>query len=206
MRTQPPEVAAYLQQVERLLAPLPPDQRRHVVEDCAQHLDDAVGEGRTPQEAIALLGTPQEVAERAFQEHQEQTGVDPRPRYLTRSRVWQLVGAAAALAAGLVALLLPGYVLVMTGSDGEPAVSVLSLLEHGGLVAVGTVAVPVVLAASPLAVRGRAWWAVSVASVALLGVVVLLGSLTIGWFFLPALVADVVALVLARRAQSRQVT
>ncbi|MDO5287102.1 MAG: hypothetical protein Q4G45_09845 [Actinomycetia bacterium] len=199
MRAQHPEVAAYLQQVERLLAPLPPDQRQQLVEDCAQHVRDAVGDGRSAQEAIALLGTPEEVAEQAFQEYQDQTGVDLRPRYLTRSRVWQLVGAGAALAAALAALLPPAYGEVTTSAD-DLTVGVPSLLEHSGPAVVVAVVVPVLLAAAPLAVRGRAWRPVSVAALVLLAGFVVIGSATIGGYFVPALLAGVVGLVLGRRS------
>lgn len=57
--------------------------------------------------------------------------------------------------------------------------------------------IPTVLTALPLLIRGRARIKVSVAATVALAVFVVMGSASIGWFYIPALTAAVAAVVAA---------
>ncbi len=98
---------------------------------------------------------------------------------------YALSGLAAAAVAASALLVAPVY------SSGR------TLLEANGPAAAWTLAAPVVFAAAPVFVRGRARRAVTVAAAAMLVIFCLLVST--GPFFLPA----AVLLVLAARATRR---
>lgn len=207
MRSQsqlPAEVRAYLLEVEHRLASLPEDQRRQVVEDLTQHIVDATDEGAVPQEVLVRLGDPKEVAEQTFQQHQEQTGVDLRPRYLGAKRILQLIAASLAIAAALAVLFLPSYIEVTESSGGQESISSQTALEFVGPRILLVVAIPVALAALPLFARGRAWRPLSIASALMLTLFAVIGSLSVGWYFLPAMLVAIVAAFIPDRPRTGQ--
>ncbi|NWL31651.1 hypothetical protein [Paenarthrobacter nitroguajacolicus] len=63
--------------------------------------------------------------------------------------------------------------------------------------------IPVALTALPLLTRGRARISVSVATAVALVVFVVIGSGSIGWFYVPALTAAVAAVVASLGSQTR---
>lgn len=115
------------------------------------------------------------------------------------ARRWNLVAAAIALLTGLSAALLPLGMTSSVDSNGVQSSSRVSLLSHEGPSVLIVVALPAVLVSLPLLVRGAAAsHRARVAIVVLLGVFVMLGAMTIGLFFVPTLIA----MVLAMSAQS----
>lgn len=63
--------------------------------------------------------------------------------------------------------------------------------------------IPVALTALPLLARGRARTPVSVATTVVLIVFVVIGSASIGWFYIPALAAAVAAVVTSMGSHAR---
>jgi protein-S-isoprenylcysteine O-methyltransferase Ste14 len=107
--------------------------------------------------------------------------------------VWQLVAAGLALVAAAVVITVPLYSQVSSTSAGDQQTRSSTALSVVGPTILLTLLVPVLGAALPLAARGRAWQPLSVVSAAVLAVFVLLGLLSVGWFFIPALIVSVIA-------------
>ncbi len=109
-------------------------------------------------------------------------------RYLQPKRTAQLVAfGLAVVAAGLLALV---------PADGQ------TLVDANGRGVLVTLAVPVALTLVPLLLVGRAWVVGSIVCAALLAAAVVVGLLSIGVFFLPALIAAVVGAALSPRRSS----
>ncbi len=125
--------------------------------------------------------------------------VDARERYLSAKRAVQLVALVLAVAAASALAVLPTYIEMSVTSDGAQSVRGATLVEANGLWAAFLLAVPVVVAALPLLARGRAWQPLSIASVVLLFGCVIVGFLSIGWYFLPAAIAAAVGAGLSPR-------
>lgn len=195
----PPELRAWLHDVERRLHALPDDQRTETLSGLAEHVVELTDSGLSGAEAVARLGSPASVAEDAFAEYQQQTGRDLRGRYFTVKRVLQLAAFVLAVAAAAVVAFRPSFILVTTDSDGIEQIQAATVLEVVGLWYLLVLAIPVVLTAVPLFARGRAWQPVSIACVVPLTVFVAIGMLSISWDFLLAWVVAVVAVLLPAR-------
>lgn len=195
---------SWLREVERRLSALPPDQRAETLAGLIAHLTDAIDSGANEAQALTRLGSPAQVAEAAFQEYQQQTGVDARWDYWTARRVVQIVATAFALAAAFLAAFGPAYSSVTETVDeaGQTTTQATSatLVEVNGAWVLIVLAVPVLLAAMPLGATGRWWQPLSIASAVLLIIVVVVGSLSIGWFYIPAMIAAIVAVFLPTRS------
>ncbi len=109
-------------------------------------------------------------------------------------RLVQLFAAGLAVAAAVAVIALPLYAQESSTSSGDVQSGSATVLSVVGPQVLLALLVPVLDAALPLAARGRAWQPLSVASVVVLAVFVVLGSASIGWFFVPALVLAVIAL------------
>lgn len=109
--------------------------------------------------------------------------------------VRQAIAVSLAIAASLVLLVLPMYTEVKLMSGGPGQVSHSTLLETVGPSIFVPLLIPIALTALPLLRRGRARIQVSVATTVALAVFVVVGSASIGWFYVPALAAAVAALV-----------
>ena len=108
------------------------------------------------------------------------------------ARRWNLVAVAIALLTGLGAALLPFGTSGSTDSNGLETTMRVSLLSSEGPGMIIVVAIPVLLAALPLMLRGgQAAHRTRVGIVVMLGVVVMLGAASIGVFFVPTLIAMV---------------
>ena len=127
-----------------------------------------------------------------------------RPRYCNAKRIVQFVAAALALAAVLAVALLPSYIEVSTTSDGGEVVTSSTVLQVVGLWFLLVLAIPLAITLLPLPARGRAWQPLSIISATLLTLFTILGSLSIGFYFLPAMIASIVAAFLPTRPPTSQ--
>ncbi|SEB39434.1 hypothetical protein SAMN04489806_0393 [Paramicrobacterium humi] len=120
--------------------------------------------------------------------------------YVNGKRIAQIIAVVLALAADAMILFGTRYTDVTSDSSGHESTVTRSFLEVNGPMILISLAVPVVVAALPLFFPHRGWQAASVASVVLLAIFVFLGALTIGVFFMPALIAAIVGLAMRRPA------
>lgn len=116
-------------------------------------------------------------------------------RHLDSWSIRQVLAVSLAVIASLVLLLVPVYTQAKLKPGGSEKISHPTLLETVGPSVFVPLLIPVVLTALPLLVRGRGRTPVSVATAVALGVFVVLGSASIGWFYIPALAAAVAAVV-----------
>ena len=117
----------------------------------------------------------------------------PGTRRRRRHDLWQLVALVLSVAASLLLLVLPVYESSTTSSSGAEVSGTSTLLETQGPAVLVTLAVPILLTGVPLLVQGRARGAVSLVCTLLLGIGALLALLSIGVFYLPALVCSIAA-------------
>lgn len=109
--------------------------------------------------------------------------------------VRQALAVSLAIGASLVLLLVPMYTEVKLSAGGPEHVGHPTVLETAGPSIFVPLLIPVALTALPLLVRGRARTPVSVATAVALVVFVVIGSASIGWFYVPSLVAAIAAIV-----------
>lgn len=110
------------------------------------------------------------------------------------ARRWNLVAAAIAVLTGLGAALLPLGTSSRSESTGVDRTTRVSLLSSEGARVLIVVAIPVLLVVLPLTLRSAtARYRSRVVIVVLLCVLVLLGALSIGVFFVPTLIAMIVS-------------
>lgn len=119
------------------------------------------------------------------------------------SRPWQLASSACAVAAAFGLVFLPTVSSETSYADsagnvGTSAITHTTLLQMEGPSVLFTLAVPVVLTLAGLLAPTRARRSVSVVSTSLMGVYVLLGAMSLGVFFVPALVCSIVAIARSR--------
>ena len=124
-------------------------------------------------------------------------------RHLDSRNVRQVLAVSLAIVASLVLLLVPMYTQVKVTSGAPAQVSHPTLLETSGPSIFVPLLIPVTLTVLPLLIRGRARTPVSVATTAALVVFVVIGSASIGWFYVPALAAAVAAVVASMDSHSR---
>jgi hypothetical protein len=113
----------------------------------------------------------------------------------SRARRWNVVAVAIAMLTGFGVLLLPLGTRSSAESNGVSRTTRVSLLSNEGPSVLIVVAIPVLLVALPLMLRGAAAsYRSRVVIVTLLGVLVMLGAMSIGLFFVPTLIAMVVSM------------
>jgi len=116
-------------------------------------------------------------------------------------RHWDSISSSQALAvslavvASVVLLVVPLYTLVNITSAGPQQISHQTLLETVGPPVLGSLLIPVTLTALPLLIHGRTRTLVSIPTTVALVVFVVIGSASIGFFYIPALAAAVAAAV-----------
>lgn len=103
----------------------------------------------------------------------------------------------------LVLLLVPLNTEVSLTNGGPEQVSHSTLLETVGISIFVPLLIPVALTALPLLLRGRARTYVSVSTTVALAAFIVIGSASIGCFYVPALIAAVAALVAPTRSRGR---
>lgn len=111
-----------------------------------------------------------------------------------RKNVRQALAFSVAIAASSILLLVPIYTEAKLTAGGPTQVSQSTLLETVGPTIFVLLLIPVALTGLPLLLRGRGQKQVSVVTVVALAVFVVIGSATIGWFYVPAFAAAIAAL------------
>jgi hypothetical protein len=118
---------------------------------------------------------------------------------------WNVVAVTIALLTGLGAALLPMGTRSSIDSNGVETSSRVSLLSNEGPSVWIAVAIPALLVAVPLLLRGAtARHRSRTIIVALLGIFVLLAAMSIGLFFLPTLIAMALSLATDRHVPARR--
>ena len=113
----------------------------------------------------------------------------------SRARRWNIVAVTIAALTGFGGLLLPLGMRSIADSNGLDKTTRVSLLSNEGPSVLIVVAIPILLVALPLALRGAtASYRSRVVIVVLLGVFVVLGAMSIGLFFVPTWIAMIVSL------------
>ncbi|HEX3090111.1 MAG TPA: hypothetical protein VHQ23_15770 [Ilumatobacteraceae bacterium] len=111
------------------------------------------------------------------------------------ARRWNIVALVTAAITGFSAVLLPLGTSTSVSSEGVTTTSHVSLLSNEGPSVLVIVTIPLLLVALPLLLRNpKASHRARVVVVVLLGILVLLGALSIGLFFVPTLIAMIVSL------------
>ncbi|TJY64046.1 hypothetical protein E4J89_19065 [Arthrobacter sp. CAU 1506] len=116
------------------------------------------------------------------------------------ARVLQGVAFALTVTVALAALLYPLYTVESSsGGSGNPSSPVvteqLTLLAVNGPVLFVPLLIPVILTGLPLFIPGKPWRGLSIAVTILLAAFIWIGSASIGWFYVPALLASACALL-----------
>ena len=119
-------------------------------------------------------------------------------------RLLQWLALVLAAAASVFLAFLPVYSGVASDSNGNSAETSATLVQVNGPSVIVLLAIPIAISLLPLFTRGRAWQPLSIAAAVLLGLAVLLGSFSIGIFFVPAMIVEVVAACFPTRAASRK--
>ena len=117
--------------------------------------------------------------------------------------VRQIIAVSLTVVTSLVLLLVPAYTEVKLTTGGIEQTRYLTLLEVVGPSVFVPLLIPVALTALPLLLRGRARTQVSVATAVALALFIVIGSASIGWFYVPALTAAVAALVAPAGSRGR---
>ena len=113
----------------------------------------------------------------------------------SKARRWNVVALVTAAITGFGAVLLPLGTSSTVASDGVVTTNQVSLLSNEGPSVLVIVTIPLLLVALPLVLRSwKASHRARVVVVVLLGILVLLGAMSIGLFFVPTLVAMIVSL------------
>ena len=110
------------------------------------------------------------------------------------ARRWNIVATAIALFTGLGAMLLPLGTRSSAQLNGAETTTRVSLLSSEGPSVLVVVAIPVLLVALPLMLRSAtSTYRSRVLIVVLLSILVVLGAMSIGLFFVPTLIAMIVS-------------
>lgn len=72
----PAQASAWLGDVGQRIRSLPQEQRTETLTGLADHLAELIASGVNGPEAVARLGTARDAAEAAFQQYEQQSGVD----------------------------------------------------------------------------------------------------------------------------------
>lgn len=114
-------------------------------------------------------------------------------------RMLQVLALVLTVVTGVLVLFMPSYTVVTSDSSGASTTQTLSIWQYNGPLFALVVAIPVAIALVPVLVRGRWWPLVSIVSAGLLLGFAFLGAMSIGFAFLPAALAAVVAAMLTPR-------
>ncbi len=122
--TTHPLVAAYLDELDRLLAGIEPRERADVMLGVREHLDGALGatggSDQEVREALAELGPPQLVADEAYAGRQPTTAATPGSApVMARSWVPVVVAVLTAVALLMTILIVSSMGSVVSSSSGQ---------------------------------------------------------------------------------------
>ena len=130
------------------------------------------------------------------------TKIDRAERVPRVKRLLQWIALVLGVAASALLAFLPVYSGVTSDSNGISIETSATLVQVNGPSVLILLAIPITISLVPLFTRGRAWQPLSIAAAILLGIVVFLGILSIGIFFMPAMIVEVIAACLPTRAAS----
>lgn len=203
-RELPDEASQYLRVLHRRLAALPREDRDEVIDGVESHIRDALAGGeRNVEEILLNLGSPEDIAAPALDEFERRSGSPHSNGHFTVPRVAQIAAFVFVIAATLAAILLPSSVRMNITNAGSPKIETPTLLEiHPPTVLIPLV-IPLVLTLIPLLVREKGWRIVSIVCVVLLAVFTVIASASVGWFYIPALLAGLVAVLYRPMRQTR---
>jgi hypothetical protein len=122
-----------------------------------------------------------------------------RRGYWNAKRVAQLIAFVLATVAAIAVLFIPSYTTATSDSDGSETIGSSTVWEVNGPIFLIVMAIPLAITILPLLVRGPSWPAVSVIAAVLIGLFAVIGSLSIGFYFIPAVAAELVAVFLPSR-------
>ena len=192
----PREAMDYLELLKQHLTARPRAQRREILEDVAGHIQEALEAGQPVSEILARLGAPETIASTA---DDDKTRYDERRYVMNAKRMVQIITVVLTLAATLAILVLPSYVEVNMDSEGNESVSFETILISVGSWFLAVIAVPNIIAVAPLLARGRAWQPVSIGSTVLLVGFAVIGALSVGFYFIPAILSSLISVFLPTR-------
>lgn len=207
----PHDAEAWLTELHDHLHALDPSLRQEIVDGFRAHIIDssASDSGEAMEDVLTALGTPAETAARVLDEQREATGNDPARYRWGAKRITQIVALALTIAATLALLIIPSYTSVSEDSTGEETIETLPLLSVVGAWYLIVLALPIVFTIAPLIPKHRRWQTVSIVSTILLVLFAMIGSLSIGYYYIPAAIAAIVAVFLSttgRRTHPRSFT
>lgn len=122
---------------------------------------------------------------------------------LARAKRWNIAAAVIAALTSAGGLFVPLGMSSSTDSNGVQTTTRVSLLSYEGPSVLIVMAIPVLLVSLPLTMRGdTASYRSRIAAVVLLSILVVLGALSIGLFFIPTLIAMIVSMSTQAAARS----
>ena len=122
---------------------------------------------------------------------------------LARAKRWNIAAAVIAALTSAGGLFVPLGMSSSTDSNGVQTTTRVSLLSNEGPSVLIVMAIPVLLVSLPLTMRGEtASYRSRIAAVVLLSILVVLGALSIGLFFIPTLIAMIVSMSTQAAARS----
>ena len=130
--------------------------------------------------------------------------IDRAGRLPRVKRLLQWLALLLTVTASVLLAFLPVYSGVTSDSNGTSTESSATLVQVNGSSVIILLAIPIAISLLPLFTRGRAWQPLSITAAILLGIAVFLGILSIGIFFVPVLIVEVVAACLPTRATPRK--
>ncbi|GHD45150.1 DUF1700 domain-containing protein [Mycetocola manganoxydans] len=185
-----PAIQRYLRALNSELQRVPNASRETIIDDVRAHVADAVDAGREPDEVLAALGSPKDVARDA----REQFGIsaDPSRQDNPADRASRMLHRAAVILAVVtavfVAFILPSYATeeggVSSDSTGSTLQTATGLFEQYGLGVALLPLVPALLALLPL-LSGSLRLPVSWLGAVLVTGFSIVAGLSIGGFFVP---------------------
>ena len=132
------------------------------------------------------------------------TTIDRAGRLPRVKRLLQWLTLVLTVAASMLLAFLPVYSGATSDSNGTSTETSATLVQENGPSVLVVLAIPILISLLPLFARGRAWQPLSITAAILLGFAVFLGILTIGIFFVPAMVVEIAAASLPTRATRRK--
>lgn len=203
-RELPDEASQYLRALHRSLGALPREDRDEVIDGVESHIHDALAAGeRNVEEILLNLGSPEDIAAPALDEFERRSGSRKSNGHFTVPRVAQIAAFVFVIAATLAAILLPSSVRMNITNAGSPKIETPTLLEIHPPTVLIPLAIPLILTLIPLLVREKRWRIVSIVCVVLLAVFTVIASASVGWYYMPALLAGLVAVLYSPRRQTR---
>jgi len=196
----PGQAEDYLIDLDRALDQLPVEDRAAIVADVTDHIRAQLARGEGIEQVLADLGGPQEVAAAAFDRPvTERIALAPE-KWWTPTRVAQLIAAALFAAAGL--LIRSGPLGTAVTEEATPHRRVLHAVQNttlandvGWYAVMAFAAVPLLLAIVPMLLGGTAHRILTIAAAVLAFLFCMLTLASIGFFFLPGVLALVAAAV-----------